>query len=244
MATIAEKLKVIEDNITATCERVGRKRKDIKIVVVSKTATSQQICEAISLNYCDFGESRLTHLKQVSQDIAKYLLETNSEQAKPSLPQRVNWHMIGHLQRNKIRQTLPLVSSIHSLDTLRLAEDLNTAAGKLQMKLKVYLQVNCSGEPQKYGVPVGAAVHLAEQICSMPNLRLIGMMTMAPLTDDQDHIRSAFRRAKEIFDDIADEEFIDDSFKKLSMGMSNDYEIAIEEGSTHLRIGSAIFSDR
>ena len=241
MSNIAENLKIVEEKIKDACKRAGRSRESVEMIIVTKTATAEEICEVVKLGYSNFGENRIPHLKQVSQEVAKFILETNAEVSKPTLPSRISWQMIGHLQRNKVKQILPLVSSIHSLDTLRLAEEINTAAGKLQMKPKVYLQVNCSGEPQKYGVPVGAATYLAEQICTMPHLQLIGMMTMAPLTDDQDRIRSSFRRAKEIFDDICDLEFHESSFKYLSMGMSNDYEIAIEEGATHLRIGSAIF---
>ncbi len=241
MSNIAENLKIVEEKIENACKRAGRSRESVNMIIVTKTATVEEICEVVKLGYSNFGENRIQHLKQVSQEVAKFVLENNAEEINPTLPSRINWHMIGHLQRNKVKQILPMVSSIHSLDTLRLAEEINTAAGKLQMKPKVYLQVNCSGETQKFGVPVGAATYLAEQICTMPHLQLIGMMTMAPLTDNQDVIRSTFRRAKEIFDDISDLEFHESSFRYLSMGMSNDYEIAIEEGATHLRIGSAIF---
>ena len=245
MSTIAERLQQVEQNIADACKRSSRKRKDVKLIIVTKTAQAEQICEVLKLGYCDFGENRLTHLKQVSQEVSKFLIEQHQidEDQTFKLPKRVNWHMIGHLQRNKVRQTLPLVSSIHSVDTLRLAEELNNTAVKLQMKPKIYLQVNCSGEVQKYGTPVGAAVHLAEQICTMPNLQLIGMMTMAPLTDNENLIRASFKRAKEIFDDISKEPYISNSFTNLSMGMSNDYQIAVEEGATHLRIGSDIFSE-
>lgn len=245
MLTIADRLKNIENNISAACQRSSRDKKSVRIIVVTKNAQIEQIIEVLKLGYCDFGENRLSHLKLVYQDISKYLLEKH-ESGLPissSLPKRVNWHMIGHLQRNKVRQVLPLVSSIHSVDTLRLAEELNSVAAKLQMKPKVYVEVNCSGEAQKYGVPVGASIHLAEQIASMDNLQLIGMMTMAPLTDDKQEIRDCFRRAKEIFDDIQKEGFAKKTFTNLSMGMSNDYEIAVEEGATHIRIGSAIFND-
>jgi pyridoxal phosphate enzyme (YggS family) len=150
--------------------------------------------------------------------------------------------MVGHLQRNKVRQILSIVHLIHSVDTLRLAEEINAAAPKLNICPNILLQVNTSEEPQKYGVPVGAAMHLAEQIGTLPNLKLIGLMTMAPLTRDKDAIRSCFTRARELFIEMRGEKIVSPEFTELSMGMSSDYEIAVEEGATILRIGSAIFA--
>ena len=150
--------------------------------------------------------------------------------------------MVGHLQRNKVRQVLPIASLIHSVDTLRLAEELNSSAEKLNLRPKVLLQVNTSQEPQKYGVPVGAAIHLAEQAESMPNIELAGMMTMAPLTRNKDTVRACFVRAHELFIELKGEKVVGPKFTELSMGMSSDYEIAIQEGATIVRIGSAIFS--
>ena len=150
--------------------------------------------------------------------------------------------MVGHVQRNKVRQVLPLVLLIPSVDTLRLAEEINSSAGKLDLPAKVLMQVNTSQEPQKYGVPVGAAMHLAEQIETLENVKLIGLMTMAPLTHNKDIIRSCFARARELFIEMKGEKIVGPLFTELSMGMSSDYEIAIEEGATILRIGSAIFA--
>jgi pyridoxal phosphate enzyme (YggS family) len=150
--------------------------------------------------------------------------------------------MIGHLQRNKVRLILPITTLIHSVDTLRLAEEINNTSEKLNVCSKILLQVNTSGEPQKFGVPVGAATHLAEQIETLPNIRLVGLMTMAPLTRDKDVIKACFARAKELFVEMQGEKIVGKHFTELSMGMSSDYEIALEEGATILRIGSAIFA--
>jgi pyridoxal phosphate enzyme (YggS family) len=150
--------------------------------------------------------------------------------------------MVGHLQRNKVRQVLPIASLIHSVDTLRLAEELNSAAEKINTSTKVLLQVNTSEEPQKYGVPVGAAIHLAEQIQTMPKVQLIGLMTMAPLTRNKDIIRSCFARSQELFLELKGEKIVGPNFTELSMGMSSDYQAAVEHGATILRIGSAIFA--
>jgi pyridoxal phosphate enzyme (YggS family) len=150
--------------------------------------------------------------------------------------------MIGHLQRNKVRQVLPLIAMVHSVDTLRLAEEINASAARMNLSVRVLLQVNTSQEPQKYGVSVGAAPHLAEQIETLPNLKLVGLMTMAPLTHNKDVIRECFVRARELFIEMRGEKIVGKHFTEMSMGMSSDYEIAVEEGATILRVGSAIFS--
>src|SRR4030042_1996540 len=156
-------------------------------------------------------------------------------------PKDINWHMIGPPQRNKVSQVLTIAVLIHSVDTLRLAEEINIAAVKLNSRPKVLLQVNCSNEPQKYGVPVGAATHIAEQIETLPNLQLVGLMTMAPLTHNKDVVRACFVRAKELFIEMRGEKIGGPNFTELSMGMSSDYEVAVEEGATILRLGSGIF---
>ena len=137
---------------------------------------------------------------------------------------------------------MPLVCLVHSVDTLRLAEEINAAGAKLNLKPKILMQVNTSREPQKYGVPVGAAVHLAEQIETLPNLKLCGLMTMAPLTHNKEIVRRCFARARELFVEMKGEKVVGADFTELSMGMSSDYEEAIEEGASILRIGSAIFA--
>ncbi len=236
---IGDRLREIQDRVAGACERSGRNAKHIKLIVVTKTAPVEAIKEVVKLGFTDLGENRVQHLKQVADEIKEFLEENSGDK---KIPNEVNWHMIGHLQRNKVRPAMKLSSIIHSVDTLRLAEEASQVAGKLNKCADVLLQVNCSGEPQKYGVPVGAAVHLAEQIVTMPNLKLVGLMTMAPLTLNKDVVRSCFVRAREIFEEIRDERFVTNKFRQLSMGMSQDYEIAIEEGATMLRIGSAIFA--
>jgi PLP dependent protein len=239
MRSISDKLKQVQDTIDAVCQRIGRDRRHVQLIVVTKTADAEAIQEVLQAGLCDFGENRVQHLKQVADEIADFQA---GHAADGLLPPKVNWHMIGHLQRNKVRQTLKICNTLHSVDTLRLAEEINTEAFKLGVHPNVLLQVNCSGEAQKYGCPVGAAIHLAEQFNTMENLRLTGLMTMAPLTRDKERVRTCFRRARELFEEIRDERFAGAKFKHLSMGMSQDYDIAIEEGATLLRIGSAIFS--
>jgi pyridoxal phosphate enzyme (YggS family) len=239
MVKVSDSIKRVQEGINSACARAGRDPQDVKLVVVTKSATIEAVEEVVHLGFTELGENRVQQLKKVSTQISDISKEKDENSA---LEKKIKWHMIGHLQRNKVRQVLPIVSLIHSVDTLRLAEEINTAAIKMNLFPKVLLQVNTSNESQKSGVPVGAVIHLAEQIGTLSNLRLVGLMTMAPLTRDKDVVRSCFVRAAELFVEIRGEKIVGPHFKELSMGMSSDYEIAIEEGATILRIGSAIFS--
>jgi pyridoxal phosphate enzyme (YggS family) len=239
MGKISERIQLIKDTISSACVRVGRDPTEVKLVIVTKSATIEAVKKVIRLGYTDLGENRVQQLKKVSAQVEEFL-SCNGDTA--ALPKQVNWHMIGHLQRNKVRQVLPIASLIHSVDTLRLAEEINTAAEKLDLYPRVLLQVNTSNEPQKYGCPVGAVTHLAEQMETLSNLKLVGLMTMAPLTHNRDIIRACFVRARELFIELRGERVVGPQFTELSIGMSSDYEIAVEEGATILRIGSAIFA--
>jgi len=239
MTKISERLKRIEDSIASACARSGRDRGDVKLVVVTKSATIDAVEQVIRLGCTELGENRVQQLKKVSAQIAGILQDGNGNS---ELLEKINWHMIGHLQRNKVRQVLPIASLIHSVDTLRLAEEINNAAARLNVFPKVLLQVNSSNEPQKYGVPVGAATHLAEQIETLSHLKLVGIMSMAPLTRDKNVVRTSFVRAAELFAEMRGEKIVGPQFLELSMGMSSDYEVAVEEGATILRVGSAIFA--
>ena len=239
MIKITEKTKRVMDNINLACARTGRDPGEVKLVVVTKSATIDAINEVIRLGFTDLGENRVQQLKKVAAQVDDFL---QSPSGVLSPPKNINWHMIGHLQRNKVRHVLPITCLVHTVDTLRLAEEINTAAAKLNLCPRVLLQVNTSNEPQKYGVPVGAATHLAEQIETLPNLQLVGLMTMAPLTHNKNVVRACFIRARELFVEMRGEKIVSQYFTELSMGMSSDYEIAVEEGATILRIGSAIFA--
>jgi pyridoxal phosphate enzyme (YggS family) len=239
MSKISDRIKLVKDNICSICARVGRDPAEIKLVVVTKSATIEGIKEVIQQGLEDLGENRVQQLRKVSAQVADFLVQGDGDSAQPA---KVNWHMIGHLQRNKVGHVLPITSLIHSVDTLRLAEEIDSSAAKLNLYPKVLLQANTSDEPQKYGVPVGAATHLAEQIETLGNVRLVGLMTMAPLTRNKDVVRACFARARELFAEIRGEKIAGSQFTELSMGMSSDYETAIEHGATILRIGSAIFA--
>jgi len=237
--TISQRLKEVRDRISSVCARVNRVPSEVKLVVVTKAAAEEAVKEVIRQGEIELGENRVQRLSKISSQISDFLQSNN---ANEKLPAKVNWHMIGHLQRNKVRGVLPIASLIHSVDTLRLAEQINSSAGKLELRPKVLMQVNTSEEAQKYGVPVGAAVYLAEQLFTMPNLELVGLMTMAPLTRDKNAVRDCFVRARELFVELKGEQMAGASFKELSMGMSADYEMAVEEGATIIRVGSAIFA--
>jgi len=236
MPSITENIKIIRENIARACERAHRDIEEVKLVAVTKTATIEQIEEAVAAGCADLGENRVQHLKKVSDDVAHFLLEN------PKLPQSVTWHMIGHLQRNKVKQVLGLATLIHSVDTLRLAEEISMLSAKMSIKTKILLEINAAEEVQKYGIPIGAAIHLAEQIETLPNIELCGLMAMGPLTDDVDAIRLCFSRVHDLFVEMKGERAVGKSFRHISMGMSSDYEIAVEQGATILRIGSAIFN--
>ena len=239
MTRIEERIRRLKDAIAAACDRADRDPAQVKLVVVTKSTDIDAVKQVLSLGYTDLGENRVQQLKKVSTQLAEYL---EGDSANALAPEDIRWHMIGHLQRNKVRQILPLVWLIHSVDTLRLAEEINTAAAKFGLQPKILLQVNTSREPQKYGVPVGAATHLAEQIETLANLKFCGLMTMAPLTHNKEIVRRCFARARELFIEMKGEKIVGADFTELSMGMSSDYEVAIEEGATILRIGSAIFA--
>jgi len=194
MVKISDRIKRVEENINSACIRSGRDRQDVKLVVVTKSASFEAVQEVIRLGITDLGENRVQQLKKVSAQIDDSLKDSD-----PALIKKINWHMIGHLQRNKVRQVLPIASLIHSVDTLRLAEEINAAGERLNIHPKVLLQVNTSKESQKYGVPVGAAIHLAEQIETLSNLKIVGLMTMGPLTRDKNVVRACFTRAAELF---------------------------------------------
>jgi len=235
---VAQRLQAVLQNIHQTCQAVGRDPGSVRLVVVTKSATLEQIREVVDLGYLDLGENHVQQLRRLWCQIAEFW-----DAGRPGgIGDRIRWHMIGHLQRNKVRYLLPKVTLIHSVDTLRLAECINNEAARLGVRAKVLLQVNTSNEPQKYGVPVGAATHLAEQLQTLPNLELTGLMTMAPLTLNKEVIHACFARAQELFEEIRGEKIVGPGFTELSMGMSSDYTIAIEHGATILRIGSAIFT--
>jgi PLP dependent protein len=248
---LSEKLDEVKDRIAAACAKAKREPGEVTLVAVTKTAAPEQIREVLQLGVADLGESRVQILTQRAAQMNEYharrLVHGGSSTgpaAAGPLPDKIRWHMIGHLQRNKVKSVLPLVSLIHSIDSLRLAEEIDAQAAKVGKRMPVLMQVNASEEAQKSGVAVGAAVHLAEQVDSMPNLQLVGLMTMAPLEESESKVRQAFSRTREIFEELRWHKIGGAGLRHLSMGMSNDFELAIAEGATMVRIGTLLFGGK
>ncbi len=233
---IIDNLQRVRCNIAAAAERVRRDPDEIQLVVVTKAAEIEDVKTLIDLGVVDLGENRAKQLIERAEAVASWL-----GRRRKQMPDRVRWHMIGHLQRNKVKGVLPVAAMIHSVDTLRLAEEIDRRAEQAGMVADILLEVNCSAEPQKFGVPVGAAAHMVDQISTMKDLRMAGLMTMAPLAADPEKARPTFVRLRELFEDMQAEKIGGKDFEHLSMGMSQDYEVAVEEGATILRIGTALF---
>ena len=242
---LAENLKRVRGNIEAACGRAQRDPGDVRLVAVTKTVEVDMIRLLLEMGQSDIGESRVQDLVQRQAMVAESLNRQRQLSEDPAGPTCCQpcWHMIGHLQRNKVKQILPLVEYIHSVDSLRLAEEINTTAAKLGLndKVRIFLEVNTSQEKQKFGLAVGAVSALAEQVRTLPNLEVVGLMTMAPLTEDVEVSRFCFGRMREVFEEMRGEEILGPSFEHLSMGMSQDYEVAVEEGATMIRVGTALF---
>lgn len=242
-STLATKLQEVQERIDAACAKAKRDPTEVTLVAVTKTAAPEQIRELLSLGIADLGESRVQQLVQRAGQLGEYHARRLQYGDAP-VPPKLRWHMVGHLQRNKVKALLPHVALIHSVDSLRLAEELDTQSGKLGKRTPVLLQVNASEEEQKSGVAVGAAVHLAEQIHTMNHLQLVGLMTMAALEADAETARRTFARVREIFEELRWHKIGGAGLRHLSMGMSNDYEQAVLEGATLVRIGTALFGGK
>ena len=236
---LSENLKRIRERIAAACERRGRRPEEVRLIAVTKTVEVDVVRSAVEAGLLDFGESRVQELIRRAGMIREHLGRRRVID-HDHVPANPRWHMIGHLQRNKVRGLLPWVDVVHSLDSLRLAEEISAEAAKAHRTIPVLMEVNVSGERSKLGMAVGAVSHLAENIRSLPGIQVVGLMTMAPLVEPAD-TRQYFARLREVLEDMRTERVVGPEFRELSMGMSNDFEIAIEEGATMVRIGTALF---
>jgi pyridoxal phosphate enzyme (YggS family) len=237
---ISDNIRRVQERIANACRRANRDPEEVSLVAVTKYVGVDVIRQLLELGYTEIGEARVQELTRRAAMIQEMRTRLGQGGAGPGFPEP-HWHMVGHLQRNKAKHLLPWVSMIHSLDSLRLAEEISHQAERLDRDVDVLIQVNAAGEQQKSGVAVGAVPHLAEQVVSLPRLRVCGLMGMAPLADDGGKIAWTFERLREIFDDLRSERFVGPEFRHLSMGMTNDFEVAIQYGATMLRIGSALF---
>jgi pyridoxal phosphate enzyme (YggS family) len=241
---LAEKLDDVRNRINAAAKEAGRDPKEITLIAVTKTAAPEQIREIVQLGVSDLGESRVQVITQRIPQLNEFLSRQRTHGDASAVPAKLRWHMLGHLQRNKVKPLLPMIDFIHSIDSLRLAEEIEQHAAKVGKKIPVLLEINASEEANKSGVAVGASVHLAEQIDTMSNLALVGLMTMAPFTEDQEKCRFVFTRTHEIFEEMKWHKIGGANFRHLSMGMSNDFETAIAAGATMVRIGTSLFGGK
>ncbi|MCI8635750.1 MAG: YggS family pyridoxal phosphate-dependent enzyme [Eubacterium sp.] len=225
---LAENLKQIEENIAKSCERAKRRREEVTLIAVSKTKPVSMLNEIYNCGIRDFGENKV-------QEICE---------KREQLPKDIRWHMIGHLQRNKVKHIIRDVSLIHSVDTYRLAEEINIQAKKIKRIVPVLIEVNIAEETSKFGIAAGEALQLTEEIAKLDNLRVKGLMSIAPYVDNPEDNRQYFQKIKKLSVDIARENIDNVSMGILSMGMTGDYTVAIEEGATIVRVGTGIFGAR
>ncbi len=239
--TLQDNLRKVRGRIAEACSRVGRDPGTVRLLAVTKSVDIDVIRTLYETGVTDLGENRAQQLVRRAETMKEWLQRRDMPKASAPASVPVRWHMVGYLQRNKVKSLLPWVSMFQSVDRLRLAEEINKRAADVGHPADVLLEVNGGNEPQKSGAPVCAASHLGEQVASMPNLRLRGLMTMAPWTTDETELRNVFTRVRELFDEMRHDFAVGDAFDIYSAGMTNDFEIAVECGSNMVRIGTALF---
>lgn len=236
--SIAENLREVQNRLREACRRSGRDPGDVILVAVSKTKPFEDILEAAAAGAVHFGEN---YVQELTQKIGLYEQEG---EAKP-----VQWHMIGHLQKNKVKYLVGQTALIHSVDTVSLAQQIEKEAAKKDQTVRILLEVNVAREESKWGFDPGSVAQAAREISAFPHVRILGLMTSAPYTEDPESNRLYFRELKELAGKLAAEKLLDVSDPDfpgpvLSMGMSGDFEVAVEEGATMVRVGSSIFGER
>lgn len=225
---LAENLKSVQQRVQNACERAGRSADEVTLIAVSKTKPVEMLSEIYEEGVRCFGENKVQELTE------KYEL----------LPEDIKWHMIGHLQRNKVKYIVDKTELIHSVDSLRLAETIEQEAAKKGILVNILLEVNVAEEESKFGLRVNEVLPLIEKISAFPHVRIQGLMTIAPFVSDPEENRVIFRHLKKLSVDISAKNIDNVNMSVLSMGMTNDYEVAIEEGATMVRVGTGIFGER
>ena len=225
---LAENLQQVNANIEKACAAVGRAPSEITLVAVSKTKPVSMLQEAYDAGARVFGENK------VQEIMDKY----------DQLPSDIQWHMIGHLQRNKVKYIIDKVAMIHSVDSLRLAQTIEQEAAKKDLVMPILLEVNVAEEDTKFGLKVEEVLPLLEQISSFSHIQVKGLMTIAPFVENPEENREVFRTLKKLSVDISAKNINNVTMSVLSMGMTGDYEVAVQEGSTMVRVGTGIFGER
>lgn len=225
---LSDNLLSVQQNIADACKRAGRDTNEVTLIAVSKTKPVSDIEEIYNAGIREFGENKVQ--------------EMTDKQAK--LPKNINWHMIGHLQRNKVKYIVGNTAMIHSVDSLRLACEISKEAVKKNVNVDILIEVNVAEEQSKFGVSVDEAPELISEISRLPNIFIKGLMTSAPFVENAEDNRQYFKKLRDLSVDINSKNIDNVYMDCLSMGMTNDYVIAVEEGATHVRVGTAIFGNR
>lgn len=225
---LKDQLQEVEKRIQAACDRAGRKREEVTLIAVSKTKPVETLQEAYDLGVRIFGENKVQELT------AKY----------EALPKDIHWHMIGHLQTNKVKYIIDKAELIHSVDSLKLAETIEKEAAKRDLIADILVEVNVAEEESKFGMKMEEVIPFVEKVSAFPHVRVRGLMTIAPFVEDPEENRSIFADLHKLYIDIKKKNHDNDTVSVLSMGMTNDYEVAIEEGATMVRVGTGIFGAR
>lgn len=225
---LKENLQEVEKKIQAACERAGRDRSEVTLIAVSKTKPVEDLMEIYDAGVRTFGENKVQEMCDKME----------------RMPEDIKWHMIGHLQRNKVKYIVGKVALIHSVDSFRLAEEINIQAKKRGIVVPILVEVNIAEEETKFGVTRDDAIELVKQIATLDGIQIKGLMTIAPYVVDSEENRGFFRKIKELSIDIMNQNIDNVGMDVISMGMTGDYEVAIEEGATMVRVGTGIFGKR
>ncbi len=225
---LKENLAMVTEEIKEACLKVGRDPSEVTLIAVSKTKPNEDLVEIYDAGCRDFGENKVQEMAKKMED----------------LPNDIRWHMIGHLQRNKVKYIIDKVELIHSVDSYRLAEEINIQAKKRGIVVPILVEVNIAAEESKFGVSREDTIELVKQIASLDGISIKGLMTIAPYVVDSEENRPYFRKIRELSVDIERENIDNVSMSVLSMGMTGDYQVAIEEGATMVRVGTGIFGAR
>lgn len=225
---IRENIELVQKNIDNICKSINRDSSQVTLIAVSKTKPVEMVQEAYEAGIRDFGENKVQELCN------KY----------EQMPKDIRWHMIGHLQRNKVKYVIDKAYLIHSVDSIRLAEEINKEALKKQLVVNILVEVNVAKEDSKFGTTLEESEYLIREIAKLPGIQIKGLMTIAPFVENAEDNRSYFTRLKQLSVDINKKNIDNVSMDILSMGMTGDYMVAIEEGATYVRVGTGIFGER
>lgn len=225
---LKENLQVVEENIKKACEKSGRDREEVTLIAVSKTKPVEMLMEAYDLGIRVFGENKVQEL------VSKY----------EEMPKDISWHMIGHLQTNKVKYIIDKAALIHSVDSLKLANTIDKEAKKLNLVANILIEVNVAEEESKFGIHCDELEGVLREVAKLDNVLVKGLMTIAPYVTDSEENRGVFKTLRKLLVDMNGKNIDNIHMSMLSMGMTGDYQVAVEEGATMVRVGTGIFGER